>query len=113
MQASGASSVGPPVNRRLSSALARCDGGFSLPKPFTGAILTSKLPGIWVDLSQRYDGGRLGTRAAQAGQRGLVGPLSRLGSGRGASSTPVTTLVRLAGSTKSSRIKTKGGEHVG
>jgi hypothetical protein len=35
------------VNRRLSSALARRDGDFPLPKPFTGAILASKLTGIW------------------------------------------------------------------
>jgi hypothetical protein len=34
------------VNRRLSSALARRDGDFPLPKPFTGAILASEPPGI-------------------------------------------------------------------
>jgi len=32
------------VNRRLSPTLARRDGDFPLPKPFTGAILALKPP---------------------------------------------------------------------
>src|SRR5215467_2548866 len=39
---------------RLQSPLARRDGGLPLPIPFTGAILASKLPGIW-QMSVKYN----------------------------------------------------------